>query len=90
MAFLLLAVATVFVGEVLRYRIVKALVGEKRGLDFGLKYSAEIRRLRREKPRSDIAKRMVLIDRVSLFAYTAGAAMMLLWQFKTDSMKVQR
>ena len=70
------------VSELFRFRLLKSAIGDRRGLDFGFKYAAEIRKLREEKPKSSVAKEMKILDFASFAAWLLGILIMLLWKFR--------
>jgi hypothetical protein len=85
MTILLTAIIIFLVCLVMQYRIVRSGISNLKGLEAGLKYSSELRRFRKEQPPTNAAKRLRVLDRVSLSAWLIGAVIILLWKLKLIS-----
>ena len=81
MAVIIISGVTSALNESLKFKMIGPTLGKLRGLEFGLKYSAELRKIGRERPRSDLAKRVIIIDRISLVTWVTAATTILLWHF---------
>jgi hypothetical protein len=68
--------------ELLKYKIIRPAMGDLNGLQAGMKYSAELRRLRKQQPETAAARRVKVLDRLALSAWITGVAVILLWKLK--------
>jgi p-aminobenzoyl-glutamate transporter AbgT len=71
-----------FACELLKYKIIRPAMGDLKGLQAGMQYSAELRRLRKQQPETATARRVKVLDRIGLFVWLIAAAAILLWKFK--------
>ncbi len=82
MSGLFIAIMIFFICQVLSYLLIRPAMSDMKGMQAGLKYSAELRRLRKQQPETPAARRLKVLDRLSLTAWLIGAAIMVLWKFK--------
>gem|GEM_PF-1827177 len=72
------AMASGLAAELLEVKQRIALTGNLRGMEWGWKYSADLRKLDKEGPRSNLASRLPPLNRIRPIAWASSSTTMLL------------